>query len=132
MAKDTDQRIEYIHDKLEDVANCVHKIDRELAVHKTTFDEHLKQDEKMYEEFKRMNDILQQNTESLKEHMHRTALLEELAQKMDSRLFPIERQRIQEDAVRQYRNEQIIKVAKIVGLLTGLLALLGGIREIVK
>ena len=132
MAKDTDQRIEHIHDKLEDVANCVHKIDRELAVHKTTFDEHLKQDEKMYEEFKRMNDILQQNTESLKEHMHRTALLEELVQKIDSRLFPIERQQIQEDAVRQYRNEQIVKVAKIVGLLTGLLALLGGIREIVK
>lgn len=132
MAKETDQRIEHIHDKLEEVANCVHKIDRELAVHKTTFDEHLKQDEKMYEEFKRMNDILQQNTESLKEHMHRTALLEELVQKMDARLLPMEKQQIQEDAVRQYRNEQIVKVAKIMGLLTGLFALLGGIREILK
>jgi chromosome segregation ATPase len=131
MAKDTDQRIEHIHDKLDEVASCVHKIDRDLAVHKSTFDDHLKQDERMYEEFKRMNDILQQNTESLKEHMHRTALLEELVQKMDIRISPLEKQQIEEIAVKQYRNDQMIKVAKIVGALTGAMALLGAIKEFI-
>jgi hypothetical protein len=59
MAKDIDQKIEYIQEKVEDIRTVVNKIDKDLAVHKHTFDEHLKQDAKMYEEFKRMNDILQ-------------------------------------------------------------------------
>jgi phosphomevalonate kinase len=130
MAKDIDERIEKISDKLSEVSECVHKIDRDLAVHKSTFDEHLRQDERMYEEFKRMNDILQQNTESLKEHMHRTSLLEEIAQKMDHRISPLEKQHIEESAVKQYRANELIKIAKIMGALTGLLAVLGAIKEL--
>ena len=59
-----------ISEKLDDVVTSIYKVDKEVALQKSAFDEHIKQDEKMYEEFKRMNDILQQNTQSLKEHMH--------------------------------------------------------------
>ena len=74
MARDLEQKLGYIQDKVDEVSSTVHKIDKDLAIHKSTFDDHLKQDERMYEEFKRMNDILQQNTESLKEHMHKIDL----------------------------------------------------------
>ena len=120
MAKDIDDKLSYIQQKIDDVADCVNKIDKDVVLHKSAFDEHLKQDERMYEEFKRMNDILQQNTDSLKEHMHRTELLEELVQKMDLRLTPIEKQNIQEKAIESYRHEVIMKFAKFIGLLVGI------------
>lgn len=120
MARDIDEKLNYIQQKIDDVADCVNKIDKDVVLHKAVFDDHLRQDEKMYEEFKRMNDILQQNTDSLKEHMHRTELLEELVQKMDARLTPIEKQNIQEMAIETYRHEVMIKVAKFIGLLVGI------------
>lgn len=67
----------YIKDSLEKLSDDVKNVDKTLTEYKVSFDHHILQDEKMYEEFKRMNDVLVQNTESLKEHMHRTALLEE-------------------------------------------------------
>jgi hypothetical protein len=137
MAKDLDQKMQYIQDKVEEVSSTVHKIDKDLAIHKATFDDHLKQDEKMYEEFKRMNDILQQNTDSLKEHMHRTevaekqlTILEDLAKNIDSRLSPIEKQRIEQEAIAKYRNEKLIKIGKILGIVATLVAIIATIKTL--
>lgn len=137
MVKDLDQKVQYIQDKVEDIADTVHKIDKDLAVHKNTFDDHIKQDEKMYEEFKRMNNILQQNTESLKEHMYRTeiaekqlSILEDLAKSIDARLSPIEKERIQKEAIARYRSEKLIKISKIIGLIATLVAIIAGIKSI--
>jgi len=137
MVKDLDQKVRYIQDKVEDIADTVHKIDKDLAVHKNTFDDHIKQDEKMYEEFKRMNNILQQNTESLKEHMYRTeiaekqlSILEDLAKSIDARLSPIEKERIQKEAIARYRSEKLIKISKIIGLIATLVAIIAGIKSI--
>lgn len=132
MAKDVDDKLNYIQEKIDDVANCVGRIDKEVALQKAAFDDHLKQDERMYEEFKRMNDILQQNTDSLKEHMHRTELLEEIVQKMDVRLSPIEKQNIEQQAVKAYRHELMIKLAKIVGAVVGLIGALTTLWPIIK
>lgn len=123
MAKDLDQKLSDIQDKVEEVSNTINKIDKDLAVHKVTFISHLEQDERMYEEFKRMNDILQQNTESLKEHMHRTELLEHIVQKMDIRLSPLEIQRLENDIITKYRNEKLKKIGKIIGIVTTLIGL---------
>jgi hypothetical protein len=130
MAKEIDDKLSYIQERLDAVASCTQNIDKELAIHKAAFDDHLKQDEKMYEEFKRMNDILQQNTNSLREHMRRTALLEEVIEKMDARLYPIEKEKLEKDAVTKYRNEQLVKIAKIVGLLTGTAGLVATMKSI--
>ena len=132
MAKDIDDKLNSIQEKIEDVANCVNKIDKEVALQKAAFDDHLKQDERMYEEFKRMNDILQQNTESLKEHMHRTELLEVMMQKMDLRLSPIEKNNIETAAVKAYRHEIAMKAAKIVAIVTGIVGAITALWPIIK
>lgn len=122
-----DSKIEEIRDKVSDMSDTVHKIDKEVALQKAAFEDHMKQDELMYQEFKRMNDILQQNTESLKEHMHRTNLLEDVVQKMDQRLSPLEIKHIKESAIKEWIKDNAIMVAKIAGAATaviGLLALL--------
>lgn len=120
MLKSDNDKFNYIQEKLDEVSNCVNNIDKEVALQKAAFDEHIKQDEKMYEEFKRMNDILQQNTDSLKEHMHRTNLLEDIVQKIDTRLSPLEKQNIETQAIKAYRQELIIKLAKVIAILVSI------------
>lgn len=135
MARDLDEKISYIQEKVEEVSSTVHKIDKEVALQKAAFDEHIKQDEKMYEEFKRMNDILQINTESLREHIHRTeiaeqqlSILENLAKNIDERLAPIEKERVEKDAISKYRSDLLIKLAKIIGIISTMVAIVATIK----
>lgn len=116
------KKIDYIQDRVDSVANTVNNIDKDMALQKASFEAHLKQDERMYDEFKRLNDILQQNTESLKEHMHQTALLKEAVMKMDARLSPIEIEHIQKNAVRAWvvnRAKLIAKVGTAIAAIAG-------------
>jgi DNA replication protein DnaD len=106
-------KIDYIQERLEGVATSVAKIDKDNAIQRIALEEHTKSDEKMYEELKRMNDILQQNTDSLKEHMHRSDLLEDLVHKMDKRISPIELERVQRAAVKDFLHKNIKFIAKI-------------------
>ena len=124
MAKNLDEMLSKMDQKLDEVSDSIHKVDKEVALQKAAFDEHIKQDEKMYEELKRMNDILQQNTESLKEHMHRTELLEDIVKKMDARLSPVEVRHIEEEAVKKHKKEILIMSAKIVGALAAAVAVI--------
>jgi hypothetical protein len=119
MAKDTDDKVSWIRDKVEEVADTCHNIDKEVALQKAAFDDHLIQDERMFQEFKRMNDILQQNTNSLKEHMHRTDMLESLAMKIDARLAPIEIDRIKKAAVSAWCKSAGTVAAKVITLFLG-------------
>lgn len=64
--------------KIEQIAETVCKIDKDVALQKAALEAHTAQDEKMYEELRRMNDILQSNTESLKLHMQNNQLLKDM------------------------------------------------------
>jgi DNA repair exonuclease SbcCD ATPase subunit len=130
MAKSLDDMLNKIDEKLDNVSDSIHKIDKEVALQKAAFDEHIKQDEKMYEEFKRMNDILQQNTDSLKEHMHRTDLLETMITKMDQRLSPIELERIEDEAVKKYRNSKLKKYGKVLGVIATAIGILAAAKPL--
>lgn len=137
MAKNLDDMLNKIDNKLDDVADSIHKVDKEVALQKAAFDDHIKQDEKMYEEFKRMNDILQVNTDSLKEHMHRTelaekqlVLLEELVKTMDARLAPIELAKIEEAAIHKYKVDKFKKYGKIIGAIATVIGILASAKPI--
>lgn len=113
-----------ILDKVEDIAATVHKIDKDLAVHKSAFIEHIKQDEQMLIELRRLNDILQVNTDSLKEHMYRTELAEQqlaTVQKilavMDDRLKSVEKEQLEAAVIAKYRQSLMIKIGKILSLI---------------
>ena len=114
MAKDSDsKKIDYIQGRVDSVVETVNNIDKEMSIQKAGLQTHLKQDERMWDEFKRMNDILQQNTDSLREHMHQTLLLKEVVMKMDARLSPIEIEYIQKSAVRGWLLNRLKFVAKV-------------------
>ena len=127
---DSDEKLGRIHDKLDRVDDTVCRIDKELVAQKTAFEDHTKQDEKMYDELKRMNDILQQNTDSLKEHMYRSDVLEKLYESIDSRLTPIEVKEIQREAVREWWKKNSIFWAKILSAVGGAVILGGLIKAL--
>jgi hypothetical protein len=131
-----DRKDNYILDELRDIKDSVeecndntHKLSKSLAEYKVAFDHHTKQDELMYEEFKRMNDILQQNTDSLKEHMLRTSLLEDVVVKIDSRLQPIEIEKIEKEAVKKATKNFILLAAKVAGGLSALAAFIAAVSH---
>ena len=130
MAKNLDDMLSKIDDKLDEAINVTHKIDKELALQKAAFEDHSRQDEVMYEELRRMNDILQVNTESLREHMHRTELLEQLVKKMDARLSPIELEKIEQTAIDKYRTDKLKKYGKILGYLATAIAILAAAKPL--
>ena len=129
---------DYILDELKDIKDSVDEcnkntndVSKSLAEYKVAFDLHTKQDELMYEEFKRMNDILQQNTDSLREHMLRTSLLEDAVVKIDGRLQPIEIEKIEKDAVRKAAKNLLLLAAKVAGGLSGLIAFIAAVKHFI-
>ena len=124
MAKESDsKKIDYIQEKVDSLSDTCANIDKEVALQKQAFDDHLKQDERMYGEFKRMCDILQENTDSLKEHMAQTFLLKEVVMKMDARLQPIEIEYIQKTAVKDW----VMSKAKFLAKVGTAVSAIGGI-----
>jgi hypothetical protein len=106
--------------KIDHIVETIAKIDKEVALQKVALETHTEQDENMYEELKRMNDILQQNTDSLKEHMQNNALLKDMVKTLNKRLEPIELKHIQQEAVRLWVLSNAKLIAK-VGSATGVL-----------
>lgn len=122
MSRNIDDKVDHIQNKVEEVSTTVHKIDKDLALQKAAFDDHLDQDKRIFEEFKRMNDILQQNTDSLREHMRRTDILEDMAKKFDARFAPIELAHIEQKIINKYTTarkkkirDRLVFITKIVG-----------------
>lgn len=130
MAKDLDKSLVDLQDKMDEIGNQLHKMDKDSALQAQAFIEHLRQHERMYEEFKRTNEILKSNTESLKEHIHRTELLEDLVSKVDARLQPIETSRIEQEAIRKHKHEQLVRWGKIIAVIVGIAGLLAGLKPL--
>jgi septal ring factor EnvC (AmiA/AmiB activator) len=116
------KKLDYIQERIDAACESLAKIDKDVAIQRTSLEAHTKQDEQMYEELRRMNDILQSNTESLKEHMQNNVLLKEMIVKMDNRLNPIEQERLEAAAVQAFATNKLkllLKIAAAVGFLAG-------------
>jgi len=99
------------------------RIDTTLAVMTAKFEEHLKTDEKMYEEFKHMVQILRENVDDMKEHISRTNILQEMVVGMNKRLEPIEQERLKREAVSEFMKSKAAKVVKIASVLAAIITI---------
>jgi hypothetical protein len=117
-----DKKIDYIQDKVDSVVDIVNRIDKAQALQQAAFETHTIQDEQMHAELRRMNDTLMLQHQSLKEHMENNVLLRDMIVKMDDRLSPIEKERLERAAVRKFTADKLVfllKVAAAVGFLAG-------------
>lgn len=114
------EEIRSIESSMKEINNQVNTLDKTLTAYKTSFEHHIQVDEDMYTELKRMNDILAQNTESLKVHIRRTELLENITIKLGNRLTELEIKDIESKAINKWISDRSVLVGKIIA---GLLAL---------
>ena len=75
----------------------------------------------LHEEHKKMNSILLENTQSLKEHIRRTEILENVAIKLGERMTGLEIVQIEEKAVSTYKSDRLNSNAKLVGAIVALI-----------
>lgn len=120
--------------KCDDIKDDVNELSRHFEKHEAAFVKHMETDEKMYEELHRMNNILQDNTDSLKEHMLRTANVEntqsiqnEALLKIDDRLSAIEEQEIKKQAVKEFMKENAKKWSIRIGIAAGIVGIIATI-----
>jgi hypothetical protein len=115
--------IRLVEESMKDISDKVSDIDKTLVEYRIAFEHHSHADEKMYEELKRMNDILSINTESLRTHIRRTELLEQAAVKLDGRLSDIEIKKIQSEAVKKWIVDSSMLTGKVLAVITALVGL---------
>lgn len=105
-------------------------MDTNLAYMTAKFEEHLKQDEKMYEEFKGMVQILRENTDSLKEHVLRTNTLQQMVLDMHAQLDPIVQERIKKQAVSEFVKAKAARWTKIATIAAAVITIVYYILKI--
>jgi|GEM_PF-6550220 len=118
--------IKELKSAVDGIEHQVNQLDKSLAKYAITLEHHQQQDERMYEELKRMNDILMSNTDSLKQHMRRTELLEAAVMKMNERISPLELENIKKAAVRSWIKENAIFAGKVLAAILALGSVIAG------
>lgn len=131
MAKsELSNQISEIKSAVSDLSEKVHTLDKSIVENKVLIESQSDSNKLMCQELKRMNDILQQNTNSLIEHMHRTGLLESAVEGIDKRLTPIEIDKIKNQAIKDWMLSKTILAAKIAGGFSAGFAIYMYIRKI--
>ena len=122
MAKtnDSDSMLSHIIDAINEIRISTHNIDKEVTLQKASAEERHVDIKQIQEDQRRLTEVMRENTDSLNEHMARTDLLEKAVMAIDSRLTPIEIERIQKTAIAQHRNDMLMRIAKIMGVLTAI------------
>jgi len=127
-----DDKIDYIQKKLDTAVDKMHDMNASLRTHMGNFETHTRQDEGMYEELKRMNNILSDNTASLKDHMYRTDLLEDYIKKVDIRFLPVERAHADKKAINTWIFTKLKFIAKLGAAAVGLGSLMVAVKFLIQ
>jgi chromosome segregation ATPase len=125
-----EEKVGKVEEKVNDVELDLKELNSKFANHEEFFQRHLEADEKMYQEFAKMNDILRENTDSLKEHMRRTSLLEDSLLKMNDRFIPIEDEYIKKKAIQDFIRCNKKKFIVYLGIVSTIIGIIVGITRI--
>lgn len=119
--------LEFVKDTVQETGRRISSLEQSMVDFHKDFSDHISTDRQMGHEIVYIRKTLEKNTESLVEHMQRTALneasieeLKNISMKIDSRLQPLERSHVE----KQTALKLIAKIGAFVGGLIGLASLL--------
>jgi hypothetical protein len=121
-------KFDVLADKLDNVNEKVSDINSKLEVHIARFDSHVEHEEHREVALQRHTNVLQANTDSLKDHMRRTDILETYVKKIDERFTPVEQEALRKKAVAEWWKNKVLFLAK----LGGAIGALGAVASIFK
>ena len=125
-------KIDNLATKLDNVTEKISDIGTRLEVHIAKFDAHVDSEEAIQQAIVRNTEVLQGNTESLKEHMQRTDLLETYVKKIDERFTPVELTAQRKQAVMDWWKNGVIFVAKLGGAATAITVIFKALSMLLK
>jgi len=105
---------------IKEIHRNLHSLDKNLLEMRTNFLNHIKSDEDMAKELRRMNDILEINTDDLKKHMYRSDLFEEAVQIINQKITAFEVQQIRKDALKDWFDQNIKRLAIIFSIIAAI------------
>ena len=119
---------EILFDLITEVRTDQKEIRQDLHKQSMVFAEHLITDAKMYEELSHMNKILDNNTESLKEHMRQTMLVREQTEILKN-MYQNHKDRLDEIEKPITVKETVIKFAKVCSWVSAIASAVYGISR---
>lgn len=125
------QGIDRVDKKVETVAGECTKIAKTQAVMQEAQTHHAESISELHKTQHTMNDILANNTQSLQEHMAQTQILKELTTSVNTRLEPIEQDRLKKQAVKEFMKSAGIKWTKIMGVIATLMGIAYTISKLI-
>jgi hypothetical protein len=125
-------KIDYIADRLDNVAEKVDDLRTTLTTHVAKFESHVVREEEDRAHLIRNTDVLNENTASLKDHMKRTEILERYVKAIDDRFTPVELELIRKKAVSEWLKSRVIFIGKLGGAVTALGAIGAAIRLVLQ
>lgn len=118
-------KLDNLAHKLDSVADKVSDIGTKLEVHISKFETHIGHEDSQNADMRRNTEVLQANTESLRDHMQRTNLLESYVKKIDERFTPVELESLRKKAVADWWKGRVVFLAKLGGAIGAIGALAG-------
>jgi exonuclease VII small subunit len=132
IAQNLIEEMRTIETYIKTIENKINELDKSLVEYRVSMQNHITTDQDMYAELKRMNDILAQNTESLKVHIHRTELLEEMAIKIANRITQLEIKQIEERAIEKWTSDKIMLIGKIMASILAIIGAAASMPDIIN
>jgi predicted nucleic acid-binding Zn-ribbon protein len=126
-----EQKVSKVEDKVNDVELDLKELNSKFGSHEDFFQRHLEADERMYQEFTKMNSILRENTDSLREHMRRTSMLEESLLKINNRLTPIEDEHMRKKAIQNYMKDNKKRFIVYLGIASTIIGIIVGVTRLI-
>lgn len=120
-------KFDVLANKLDNVTDKLSDINSKLEVQIAKLDAHKEHEDEVDDALRQHTAVLQANTESLKDHMRRTDILETYVKKIDERFTPMEQETARKKAVAEWWKSRVVFVAKLggaVGVLSAVLKLL--------
>jgi predicted RND superfamily exporter protein len=123
--------LEFVKDIVQDVGNRVSSLESGQAEQSKLMADHFATDQQMYKELHRMNNILEENTQSLIKHMQRSELnelavqeLKKMNENFEKRLVPIEHKNIERAGVLKFWKALVYTLGGLASLASAIYTVL--------
>lgn len=131
-----ESKVGKLEDKVENLTVNIQRIQSTVQSQSNTLNDHIAvvaaKEARIAQELTRSNDILRENTDSLKEHIRRTELLENKLSSIDGRLCPIEQEFLRSQIIKNYIKDKWKRWAIILGIIGTSIGIIARFTDLLK
>lgn len=112
-----------VKEAVDNLTDKVHEIDKGLVEHRVLIKNQTEANIAHHEELKRIGDVLQENTNQLREHIRRTDILEDEYRRLNNKITPVEEELKNKKTIKEFFTKNIALIGKISAAIAAVLTL---------